>query len=111
MGTDRGFRGDGTLAQEFIDLPDGTLVTKDYDKNGVCTIEERYYRKDGTLKMKKQYDENGNWVTVEYDKTGKMPIKQPNLEDEIKEFVKSAELLSKKGSKRRLLSIQKQKGE
>ena len=86
-------------------------MTKDYDKNGVCTIEERYYRKDGTLKMKKQYDENGNWVTVEYDKTGKMPIKQPNLEDEIKEFVKSAELLSKKGSKRRLLSIQKQKGE
>ena len=111
MGTDRGFRGDGTLTQEFIDLPDGTLVTKDYDKNGVCTIEERYYRKDGTLKMKKQYDEKGNWVTVKYDKTGKIPIKQVDQEDEIREFVKSAELLSKKGSKRRLSLLQKQRGE
>ena len=111
MGIDRGFRSDGTLAQEFIDLPDGTSVTKNYDKTGTCTIEEKYYRTDGTLKMRKQYDEKGNWVTVKYDEKGKKSIEQVKSDDEFREFVKSAELLSKKGSKRRIVSIQKQKGE
>lgn len=66
---------DRTLSIEFITLPDGTLVTKNYDKNGKPTIN------------------------------------QTNKEDEIREFVKSAELLSKKGSKRRLSLLQKQRGE
>ena len=108
MGTDRGFRGDGTLAQEFIDLPDGTLVSKDYDKTGIRTIEERYYRKDGTLKMRKQYDEKGQWVTIKYDRTGKEIKEQIQLSDEIRELVKSAELLSKKRKKRQITSIQKE---
>ena len=111
MGTDRGFRSDGTLSVEFITLDDGTQMTKNYDKTGTNTIEEKYYREDGTLKMRKEYDPQGRWVTIQYDKTGKKPIKQPRPNDKIRELVESAELLSKKGSKHRGLSIQKQIGE
>ena len=127
MGIDRGFRWDGTLSVEFIDLPDGTQVTKHYDTAGIRTIEEKYYRKDGTLRLRKQYDNKGQWITIKYDNTGKNPIEQipPSDEvkvvvksikqvppsNEVKEFVKSAELLSKKGLKHQKLSIQKQKGE
>ena len=109
MGTDRGFRLDGTLAQEFIELSDGTQVTKNYDKNGVRTIEEKYYRKDGTLKMRKQYNEKGQWVTIKYDRTGKEIKEQIQLSDEIRELVKSAELLSKKRRKNHITSILKEK--
>ena len=99
MGTDRGFR------------CDGTQVTKHYDTTGIRTIEEKYYRKDGTLQMRKQYNKQGQWITIKYDNTGKNPIEQIPPSDEVKEFVKSAELLSKKGLKHQKLSIQKQKGE
>ena len=111
MGTDRGFRLDGTLAQEFITLPDGTQVTKKYDKTGVCTTEEKYYRIDGTLYMKKEYNEKGQWVTIKYDQTGKKLIEDAVFNDEVRVLVKSAELLSKKGLKCRLSLLQKQRGE
>ena len=111
MGTDRGFRWDGTLSVEFIGLPDGTLAVKHYDTTGIRTIEEKYYRKDGTLRLRKQYDNKGQWITIKYDNTGKNPIGQIPPSDEVKEFIKSVELLSKKGLKHQKLSIQKQKGE
>ena len=110
MGIERGFRPDGTLAQEFIELLDGTQVTKNYDKNGVRTIEEKYYRKDGTLKMRKQYDEKGQWVTIKYDRTGKEIKEQIQLSDEARELVKSTELLSKKKKKYHITSILKERG-
>ena len=111
MGTDRGYRWDGTLSVEFIDLPDGTQVTKHYDTTGIRVIEEKYYRKDGTLQMRQQYNEKGCWITIKYDNTGKNPIEQTPVSDEKRELIKSVELLSKKGIKHQKLSIQKQKGE
>ena len=106
MGTDRGFRWDGTLAQEFIDLPDGTLVVKDYDKTGIRTIEERYYRKNGTLEMRKQYNEKGQWVTIQYDETGKIPI-QPSDKRVVR--MKSVKLSSQKRKKYHITSIFKER--
>lgn len=91
MGTDRGFRWDGTLAQEFIDLPDGTRVTKNYDKTGIRTIEERYYRVDGTLQMKKQYNEKGQWIITKYDETGKNPITNTQPNNEVRDHSKTKE--------------------
>lgn len=110
METVKGYHQNGALAVEFISLPDGKQVTKNYDETGIHTIEEKYYRKDGTLQMRRQYDEKGHWVTIKYDEIGKNPIKDTQSTDEIRELVESAELLSKKGSKRRQLLTQKQRG-
>ena len=126
------FRPDGTLSHEVVELPNGAEVNITYDRTGTKVIKKEEiqpytekvskdgkcisrYRKDGTLWLVRQCDEKGEWKATEYDETGKRPVctvfESKPLKDEVAEFVKSAELLSKKGSKRRQLSIQKQRGE
>ena len=107
----KGYHRDGTLAVEYITLPDGSLVTKSYDKSGKLVVAKKKNAKDGSLLEISKYNKQGQWVVVKYDEKGNKSIGQVKSDDEFREFVKSAELLSKKGSKRRLSSIQKQRGE
>ena len=126
------FRPDGTLLKEVVELPDGTEVNVTYDATGTKVLEKKEippyteivskdgkcisrYRKDGTLWLVRQCDEKGCWKATEYDKSGKMPVctvfESKPVDDEVREFVKSAELLSKKSSKRRVQPMQRQRGE
>ena len=70
--------------------------------------------KDGTIAVKFITLPDGTQVTESCDKTGKCIVESHQILsqtpiDELKEFVKSAELLSKKRLKYRKVSIQKQR--